>query len=185
MKRILIVFGLLVCFALPAQIASAAYSYDPALLFKANIEALADAGSKDGVADFFPTFINSKTPNLDIIQVYGTKVLNTPLSVAGFDMLQGVKFQEVELFIYNNIGTSLNMSVKEAYSVQDIANDVFLDGLHVRAGDIFMYVKNSLVGDMVFLVTATGHHNPVPVPAALWLMGSGLAGLVALRRRAS
>lgn len=184
MKRILIVFGLLVCFALPAQIASA-YSYNPAESFEANLEALVDSGAKDGRKDFFPTMALSQMPDLDVIQVYGTNVLNTPLSVSGFDMMQGVKFQEVEMFIYSSIGTNLMFSVSKAYSVKGIGNDVFLDGLNVRAGDIFVFVENSVVGDMVFLVTATGHHNPVPVPAAIWLMGSGVAGLMALRRRAS
>jgi hypothetical protein len=32
--------------------------------------------------------------------------------------------------------------------------------------------------------TGTINFNPVPVPAAVWLLGSGLAGLAGLRRRA-
>lgn len=31
-----------------------------------------------------------------------------------------------------------------------------------------------------YILSATG--NPVPVPAAIWLLGSGLAGLAGLRR---
>ena len=29
----------------------------------------------------------------------------------------------------------------------------------------------------------TAYHTPVPIPAAAWLLGSGLIGLVAIRRR--
>ena len=31
--------------------------------------------------------------------------------------------------------------------------------------------------------TVSGHTNPVPIPGAAWLLGSGLVGLVGLRRR--
>jgi len=39
-------------------------------------------------------------------------------------------------------------------------------------------------GTLEFLTTATANaSSPVPIPAAAWLLGSGLAGLVGIRRK--
>lgn len=63
-----------------------------------------------------------------------------------------------------------------------------LAGVWNQGGDnIFQFVVTDTGGDTFFDVQITAQLNltgAVPVPAAVWLMGTGLAGLAALRRRA-
>ncbi len=69
----------------------------------------------------------------------------------------------------------------------DIAN---IDMLSLGLGDqvrIDLFVQDCLQsghGGLVFL-DGFGTENPIPIPAAIWLLGSGLIGLLGLRRKIS
>ncbi|MBT8063206.1 MAG: VPLPA-CTERM sorting domain-containing protein [Gammaproteobacteria bacterium] len=45
------------------------------------------------------------------------------------------------------------------------------------------HLNNGATGGSLFLDAASVEVNPIPLPAAVWLMGSGLLGLAGLRRR--
>jgi hypothetical protein len=47
------------------------------------------------------------------------------------------------------------------------------------------YLFNTPVKGAPPVLTVTAEAAPVPIPAAVWLLGSGLAGLVGMRRRIS
>jgi hypothetical protein len=55
------------------------------------------------------------------------------------------------------------------------------------AGTVQTYANASFslssAGDLVYTVTGTGGGTPVPLPAAVWLLGSGLMGLFGIGRR--
>ena len=65
-------------------------------------------------------------------------------------------------------------------SYHDLLGTSF-SGLAVNSGTLTLFYWDSLAGDNTNSVHATV--NAVPVPAAVWLLGTGLVGLVALRRR--
>jgi hypothetical protein len=45
------------------------------------------------------------------------------------------------------------------------------------------YVRMNLFKDQNFSIHVQDQIRPVPIPGALWLLGSGLVGLVGIRRR--
>lgn len=63
-----------------------------------------------------------------------------------------------------------------------------LEGIWVQGGDnIFQIAATDTGGDTYFDLQITVHSvsgRAVPIPAAAWLMGTGLVGIAALRRRA-
>lgn len=86
--------------------------------------------------------------------------------------------------------TNRNQGLTPAFSVtgsalQDAGANMWT-GTLVSAGNIGTAWGSSFQNTQyseVFNVTITGAGNPVPVPAAAWLFGSGLVGLVGVARR--
>lgn len=61
------------------------------------------------------------------------------------------------------------------------------DSLFVNDPNAFVYLYSSVSGQSngfeAWTVSTQGGITPIPVPAAVWLLGSGIIGLMALRRR--
>lgn len=82
----------------------------------------------------------------------------------------------------------------ERYSVYLSSNLQALEGEYLRmaqeyggySSDTALYGWTTVEGETLsnaYELSLTIMHAPVPLPGAIWLMGSGIAGLVALRRR--
>lgn len=186
MKRILIIFGLLACLVLPAQIASA-YSYDPGLLFSENIQALALEGN-GSVRNYTKTPQSAGDP-FDLIQIYSSSGVNAlggnNKTQEGFYFAEDILPETFRVSVSILGDTPLHSVIKDAYSVS-IKNNVTYEydgkSMTIYGGTKFLFVQ-TLDGDFVFAMTPAGIYNAVPVPAAVWLLGSGLAGVAALRRK--
>jgi hypothetical protein len=84
-------------------------------------------------------------------------------------------FQNVEVGLAGSEAPTVYQHVLTDLSVLD---DNAID-YHITAIPNAMQRRDFLVDSVAFEITG----NPVPVPAAVWLLGSGLLGLVGIRRR--
>lgn len=87
--------------------------------------------------------------------------------------------------------------IRNGLSVAIATADMDWMGIEVKKGDILLgfdhyydYINgNQLPGesmsftDMVLVLRGSGNTPAVPVPGAVWLLGSGIAGIAAMRRR--
>jgi hypothetical protein len=83
-----------------------------------------------------------------------------------------------------NVHLTLTGAAMTAYiGGSDVLFDVFSHASFISGG--FSGGNGSFMNTQNFVTTAsvTYDYTPVPLPAAVWLLGSGLAGLVSLRRR--
>ncbi len=89
---------------------------------------------------------------------YGSGIFGAPiLTFDDQDQVNGVSFL-VDDFVNNYRFSSLD----DLFTIYSIGDDGFTSDVH--------------------LVSGTFDFTPVPVPAAVWLLGSGLVGLAGLRR---
>jgi hypothetical protein len=85
-------------------------------------------------------------------------------------------FDDVEV---GEAGSQAPTSYKYTLTDLSLLDDGSLEYL-IQAKGLNAYSRQDFIVDSVSL-KITG--SPVPVPAALWLLGSGLVGLAGLRRR--
>lgn len=79
----------------------------------------------------------------------------------------------------------LTLVNKEAARLESIINDIPPIGdLYVLNLDVLLYDKTDLGGDPLGYIAAGATHQPVPEPASMLLIGSGLIGLLGFRRKA-
>lgn len=106
----------------------------------------------------------------------------------------GVTPREADTYIdimrfssWSNVGQFPKDSAYRGFSAGlirrgSLDEEALRDGLLIRAG----YPGTDalpIFGATLVVYGLTGDYTPVPIPAAVWLLGSGLVGLVALRRR--
>lgn len=101
-----------------------------------------------------------------------------------------------DILVSKSVPTSVHPEgiLRNGISMLLATEDMFWNGMQILKGDVLMgfehyfdYINGNQVQgidknftDMVFVMRGS---RAVPVPAAVWLMGSGLAGIAALRRR--
>lgn len=178
MKRILIIFALLAAFALPVQVAEANSFTSTSNLF----DQLQIITGKN--ASYLPMLPGGNT-KFDIAIMLANDETIDPFygageNKSGFNVLYQTTTSD---FINNSIAS---ITIDEIWVSAGNAVVYEYNGANVEltGGTIFV---SALVGNVnyvfAFSPSVKGSFNSVPVPAAVILFGSGLAGIVALRRK--
>lgn len=184
MKRMFIIFGLLVCFALPAQIASA-YSFNSSLSLADNLNGL--VAEHGGRVINYSTSIIGQYDLLQLSGPAGSNILDSGYAAEGFRIVQDVDTDSFKLLDPYTGEVALQSAITEAYMIKGTGSAVYEyngQALPIYNGAVIFTVSTA-AGNFTMMAISTGFYSPssVPVPAAVWLMGTGIAGLVALRRR--
>lgn len=144
----------------------------------------------------------NKNTNWDSVQTYYDNVVLADLFMTFYDTEAGadtiMSFNDLAYAVPHqlydaNKPESINTRMIRGFTFAEATKDATINGFEIKAGDIIMgfeqhynYVNgtshlNPSFSDMVLVMRAP--NSPVPVPGAVWLLGSGLAGIVGLRRR--
>ena len=100
-----------------------------------------------------------------------------------------VQFDYISVYVSNDMNTWYNITATRAAGVDIVGDEAHGGGQYFQSYDLngvlafAKYLK--LVGSSIsgFDLDAVAAVNSVPVPGAVWLLGSGLIGLMGLRRR--
>jgi hypothetical protein len=154
--------------------------------------ASADDGNPFGVTTT-DTFTWSATYDLDYLSEYGQINIGENSDMQFSVTVGSQTFSEEEDIMYTWGGGPLLLFDTDSDNIIGISFIVIEDYAFRSIGEAFYIYAGSAgnqelglgIGDDAnLLVTGTFDFTPVPVPAAIWLLGSGLAGLAGLRRRA-
>lgn len=172
MKRIFILFALLSAFALPVQMAEA----NSFTSFDNLFEQIKSITGKN--PSFLPVLPNNDT-KFDIAVMFATDSYD-PFAGAGKNLSGFNVLAQATLNDFKN-----SVSIIEAMYVSAgnaVAYEYDGASVNLSGGTIFVsaLVDNT---NYVFAITPTGSFNAVPVPAAVVLFGTGVAGIVAMRRK--
>ena len=192
MKRIFIVFSLLFCLGVSAPLASAADSFDVNKTLAENLAEWVD-GSKSS-AQPLPGFGSSSL--FDIALIYANPEAGLARAAAGlanykgFDVVQNVSIRVTPDEMAGRFTSSNPMISKVNFFILAGTESLSYewDGklINVVPGTVFMdfCLGFGVEGmDMIVMFTPAGTFSAVPVPAAVWFFGSGLAGIAVLRRK--
>ncbi len=83
--------------------------------------------------------------------------------------------------LYNNASVGGDWGVPISFFYTDGQTHHFTDLIQLAAGEGFYLTANASHSGEVYLSNIAV--STVPIPAAVWLLGSGLLGLVAVRRK--
>lgn len=171
MKRILIIFALLSAFALPVQMAEA-----NSFTMSGNLSDQLQIITGKNPSNLFGNLPSSKF--FDIAVFYASQE-HDPFAgqgnvLSGFNVLANVKANDFFSSV-DEVWVSAGGSVAYEYNGASI---------QLPGGTIFVSASIDNV-NYVFAMSLSSEKrfNPVPVPAAAVLFGSGLVGIVALRRK--
>lgn len=208
MKRVLMLCLLLVFALGAAQAQAAPYSFGSAKLdgdttnLISNLQRLVDADSgsrfqgmeRPTVVSFTDKYVTLLALSESVSAGFSMAVLGTGIydaadpgvwnakgvfaSAVSNDVLFSVDGESYTLGAVNLVGAFM---YKGSFVYQPAGN---YDAIEIEAGTVFAGLSfgNSQAIDAIVAI-APGQFNIVPIPGAVWLMGTGLAGLVALRRR--
>lgn len=103
------------------------------------------------------------------------------------DTLTGVSLQD-SFFTTSTLLGSFTSSIGSISSVMifEVLKDFTVNSINFVSGDYLIGFNDNLLNlfgdydDMVLKASATSH---TPIPGAIWLLGSGLVGLLGLRRK--
>lgn len=129
------------------------------------------------------------------------------LDVVSFYITEGLYISDITLISSINYDSTLGSNgtwrsdiefynIDSGYNLINIADNLFLGGTeNLFSGNLPLYSNNYMLSfnhnwitydttaSYTYLITVDGAVATVPVPAAVWLFGSGLIGLVVFARR--
>ncbi len=130
-----------------------------------------------------PIVINGGGTNLDPDGLLFLDTINFDLGTNNYFNMRTSGLTNVSLFkvpIFENNGDTQVVAGKATHL------DQFLPDLHILDGDYHLHPQGLAgLGNYTYTVTLWGSATPaaVPIPAAVYLFGTGLIGLIGLARR--
>lgn len=116
---------------------------------------------------------------------FGFNLLNNPISISCNTLPQNYSCN-VGTFQYNGGGNFTDQADPANFSVDNRFSEFSFTLLNHNEDDFVANANGNLFATHVYLddgSTGFAHGGTVPVPAALWLFGSGLLGLIGISRR--
>jgi hypothetical protein len=116
---------------------------------------------------------------------FGFNLLNNPISISCNSLPQNYSCN-VGTFQYNGGGNFTDQADPANFSVDNRFSEFSFTLLNHNEDDFVANANGNLFATHVYLddgSTGFAHGGTVPVPAALWLFGSGLLGLIGISRR--
>ena len=155
----------------------------------------------DGVGDDFAVFENSFNDTfleLGYVEVSSDGInffrfdndSLTPGPVGGFGAVDPTNITGLASKYRQGYGTPFDLADLAGTTGLDIYDigyvkivDIIGDGTYLDTSGDIIYEPYPTVGSAGFDLDAIGVINAVPIPGAIWLIGSGLLGLIGIRRR--
>lgn len=194
MKRIFIVFSLLLALGISAPMANAADSFDANKSLSDNLAELAKATK----THIIPKGSFSGTTTFDVSVIYANAAVqllynSNVKEKSGFSMVENVAVDGTADSMLANFFNSFDHFVVDtklfmSAGGKSMAYEWNGELLELKGGTVFMGLSLGLSNaEAIDLVFAIKPYKPAqtPVPAAVWLLGSGIAGLAVLRRKSA
>lgn len=167
------------------------YSIDNILMTGSNFLKIEDPLAQKSLSGFFDfTYLGSEARDWNIaFKSYATGGIEKVLFSNGGPFVSKVgatvanlDVASLEFWDISKFGSSHALDTwSNSVHIYELLNDVMINGINLSAG-MFLFGFNdggTLDGDFDDMLVAA---KPVPVPAAAWLLGSALLGLVGFRR---
>lgn len=135
-----------------------------------------------GIFDFM--YIGSDAGNTNTLNTVSGPVFNGKTSTPGATASGNI----ADFYIKDSDGTPSTLGITFAdntyLKIFQATENIFYNSLTILSGSyIFAFNDDGKAGDKDFNdLIFSGKTAPVPVPAAVWMLGTGLVGLLGLRR---
>lgn len=189
MKRLFILGGLLLCLGISAPLAVAADSFDINRSLADNLAEWTDQSQ----SSYLKLLTFASNSQFDVLLAFADPDLMSGRpggSLAdhqGFKVLRDVSISNRDLVA--DFFPDLNAASAPDFflfrGTESLAYEWDGKLINLVPGTVFMGfdLGGGNGADMVLLLTPAGTYNPVPLPAAVWLFGTGVAGLAVMRRK--